>query len=187
MISRSDMLVPLTRASFIGSLSLEDLYMSDYFNKHCGSCNTDKEETEFGKRAASIDGLSAKCKSCQSIYDKKRANNPDRVKARADYSKTADGIDSGNRARKKWAANNKGKIYVATKTYREKNPNKSKAHGKVAYEIKLGNLTQKPCEVCGDTKVHGHHDDYSKALDVRWLCSKHHNEWHTQNGEGKNP
>lgn len=40
--------------------------------------------------------------------------------------------------------------------------------------IKDGTLIRKPCEVCGDEKVDGHHDDYSKPLDVRWLCRKHH-------------
>ena len=41
-----------------------------------------------------------------------------------------------------------------------------------------GVLVRKPCEVCGDAKSHGHHEDYSKPLDVVWLCSKHHGERH---------
>ena len=42
-------------------------------------------------------------------------------------------------------------------------------------------LHRGPCEVCGTTaKVHGHHDDYSKPLDVRWLCEEHHLELHEQ-------
>lgn len=38
-------------------------------------------------------------------------------------------------------------------------------------------LVRKPCEVCGE-KAEAHHDDYAKPLDVRWLCFKHHREWH---------
>ncbi len=34
---------------------------------------------------------------------------------------------------------------------------------------------KKPCEVCG-TIAEAHHDDYSKPLEVRWLCSVHHKE-----------
>jgi hypothetical protein len=156
--------------------------------KICNSCQQEKNDDEFHKRKASIDGLAAKCKQCQSEYDKARANNPKRIKARLDYAKTDSGIQARKRANKKWAANNKVQIYKTTKNYRENNPNKYKAHGKVAYEVKLGNLTKKPCEVCGTNKnIKAHHDDYSKALDVRWLCSKHHSEWHKENGEGKNP
>jgi hypothetical protein len=45
--------------------------------------------------------------------------------------------------------------------------------------LKQGKITRQPCEICYTTDdVHAHHDDYSKPLDVRWLCRKHHNEHH---------
>ena len=44
--------------------------------------------------------------------------------------------------------------------------------------IRLGYLTPKPCRVCGVTKVHAHHTDYSKPLEVEWLCEAHHQEVH---------
>lgn len=37
-----------------------------------------------------------------------------------------------------------------------------------------GKVKPQPCENCGDPKTQGHHTDYSKPLDVRWLCRKHH-------------
>jgi formylmethanofuran dehydrogenase subunit E len=42
-------------------------------------------------------------------------------------------------------------------------------------------LARLACEVCGDKKAEAHHDDYSKPLDVRWLCTTHHAEWHKHN------
>jgi hypothetical protein len=41
-----------------------------------------------------------------------------------------------------------------------------------------GDVERKPCEVCGNPKVDGHHEDYAKPLEVRWLCRKHHMELH---------
>jgi hypothetical protein len=44
--------------------------------------------------------------------------------------------------------------------------------------IKSRKLIRKPCEVRKEIKVQAHHDDYTKPLDVRWLCNKHHAEHH---------
>ncbi len=46
--------------------------------------------------------------------------------------------------------------------------------------IKQGFVKRQNCEICNSDKyVEGHHDDYTKPLDVRWLCKKHHTEHHT--------
>jgi hypothetical protein len=37
-----------------------------------------------------------------------------------------------------------------------------------------GELPDQPCEACGATPAEMHHDDYSRPLDVRWLCRPHH-------------
>jgi len=42
---------------------------------------------------------------------------------------------------------------------------------------KRGKLIPKPCEVCGG-KAQKHHDDYSKPLQVRWLCRRDHMKEH---------
>ena len=49
---------------------------------------------------------------------------------------------------------------------------------KVSRAVRAGRLRRQPCEACGSTDVQAHHDDYSRPLDVRWLCTKHHASEH---------
>lgn len=37
------------------------------------------------------------------------------------------------------------------------------------------------CEECGGAGPVAHHDDYTKPLDVRWLCQSCHKVWHGMN------
>lgn len=48
-----------------------------------------------------------------------------------------------------------------------------------------GTVKRKPCAVCKSSNSHAHHDDYSRPLEVRFLCPKHHFEWHTRNGRAQ--
>lgn len=81
---------------------------------------------------------------------------------------------------------NKGKKahFYRGETFR--NP---KVKAQVFAAIAKGKLVPLPCEVCGDDekdkngvrKCVAHHDDYSKPLNVRWLCRKCHHKWHKEN------
>ena len=139
--------------------------------KNCNICSTEKEDKKFHKREASIDGLAARCKACQKVYDKGRANDPHRKLARLIYSQTEAGLISGSRAKKKW---------------RDSNPIKRNAHVITGNAIKSKKLFREPCEVCGCDEVHAHHKDYAKPLNITWLCPEHHEQWHKENGEGLN-
>lgn len=45
--------------------------------------------------------------------------------------------------------------------------------------IKRGDMVRGECEGCGtDVKVQGHHEDYDRPLDVRWLCAPCHAKEH---------
>jgi ribosomal protein S27AE len=59
-----------------------------------------------------------------------------------------------------------------------RNPEKRQATWTLNNAVRDGKITKEPCEVCGEAKVEAHHDDYSKPLDVRWLCLAHHGQQH---------
>jgi hypothetical protein len=47
---------------------------------------------------------------------------------------------------------------------------------------KRGRLARCPCERCGAEHAEKHHDDYSKPLEVRWLCRPCHLSIHRVGG-----
>jgi hypothetical protein len=54
-----------------------------------------------------------------------------------------------------------------------RNPEKRRAHWAVDDALRAGRLVKPDaCERCGATgaRLHGHHEDYTKRLDVEWLC-----------------
>jgi len=51
-------------------------------------------------------------------------------------------------------------------------------YGEYENALRDGRLISNPCEVCGTAKSQGHHEDYSKPLDVVWLCTRHHADRH---------
>lgn len=122
------------------------------------------------------DGYLNKCKTCYKIdikenrskksdyykeFDRKRSMLPHRVEARKAYIKT----DAGKIAKKR-----------AMDTYKKKYPLKTIAVRAVNNHLKNNPDFRKPC-FCGK-KAQAHHPDYTKPLDVIWLCSSHHAEEH---------
>ena len=132
--------------------------------KICKKCkNGFPEDTGFYANDSS-------CKECRKA--KVRANRAAKIEYYREY----------DRAR----GNRQGPDYC--KVYRNKYPNKYRAHTLVNNCIRDGKLVKKPCEVCGSVdQIHAHHDDYLEPLNIRWLCAAHHHQWHAKNGEAANP
>jgi len=67
----------------------------------------------------------------------------------------------------------------ANTRYRKKYPQKLKAIAKLNYHIRKGYIKRGTCEVCKTKEnVQAHHEDYSKPLDVIWVCPLHHRAIH---------
>lgn len=62
--------------------------------------------------------------------------------------------------------------------FQAKHPDRIYARQCVKVALIGGHLLKLPCEVCGDEAVEGHHADYSKVLQVTWLCPTHHQTLH---------
>lgn len=60
----------------------------------------------------------------------------------------------------------------------QKNPQRFLAMQAIQTAIRSGSLIRRQCEICGADKTEAHHDDYSKPLQVHWLCRFHHDKEH---------
>ena len=148
--------------------------------KRCSICGEEKPLEDFHKNSYVKSGRLAKCKDWASkAYAKYREEN--RAKELARKRKY-------NREHKEERAQYKKEHYAgitpATRAHliewKKQNRDKLLAHKKVYNAIKRGKLVRMPCEICGtDSAVHAHHDDYSRPLDVIWLCQKHHRWIHS--------
>ena len=79
-----------------------------------------------------------------------------------------------------WAEKNREKGREIKKAHYLRYPDRSKARYTLGNAVRDGKVQRQPCEKCGNPKSHAHHWDYTKPLDVIWLCSEHHGEVHRQ-------
>lgn len=148
--------------------------------KQCRDCGQLLSLDSFYVHKAMADGHLNKCKYCVKSrvnrhrefnvelareYDRQRADLPHRVAARKEYQRTSQ---------------YKASRPLLNKRYNERHPEKHRARTAVSNALKLGQLIRQPCQICGDSKSEAHHEDYSKPLDVIWLCNEHHKARHRE-------
>ncbi len=69
--------------------------------------------------------------------------------------------------------------YLNEKKWKMANKEKYNAHMLLNYAVRTGIVKKDECcEVCGNKNIQGHHDDYSKPLEVKWLCPLCHKKQH---------
>ncbi|MEQ1952493.1 hypothetical protein [Mesorhizobium sp. CN2-181] len=63
-------------------------------------------------------------------------------------------------------------------------PKATWAHAALRSAVRRGLIIPEGCAVCGDPSAEGHHDDYDKPMQVRWLCRGHHQAEHRRLRQG---
>jgi hypothetical protein len=137
--------------------------------KKCFKCDSVKPLGDFYKHPGMADGRVNKCKECNKVdVVENRLSNIDRYR---EYDKYR--FANSPKRRKD--------IYERAERYSSLNPEKRKAHWAVNNAVRDRRLEKaSECSMCGDSsgRIEGHHDDYSKPLEVVWLCKPCHYKIH---------
>lgn len=120
----------------------------------CRICLVKRDITDYYKDESQSQGYNYVCKDCLRVQQR---NQPHR---------------------EKWHKDNKEFVYKYHKEWIDRNPEKRKAHTILNNAIKSGKIVKMPCVVCNNPASKGHHPDYSKPLEVIWLCQQHHSDIH---------
>lgn len=145
--------------------------------KPCIRCGKFKKVDEFYKHPRMRDGHLNKCKECCKEYARH---------TRHEKSGDAEWVKK-ERAR---GRNKYHRLYAPEHPLRFVSPSapqwvKDAAHNSVNNAVRDGRLPKPTnCEECGRSVpsrlLHGHHDDYYKPLDVRWMCATCHHAEHRE-------
>lgn len=159
--------------------------------KICKKCNIEKPLTDFYRHNGTADGYLNICKNCKKEdgkkyrkeniekvreYDRNRPNKEERVEK---HRKRIEKMKKDNPTKYR-------KYLKSAKKWNEQNKEKRNAHNKVARALMNGKLIRKSkCEKCSSIeKIEAHHENYSKPLEVIWLCEKCHKDIHREKREG---
>ena len=130
--------------------------------QECIKCKISMPLSDFYKHSGMASGVLGKCRTCCRVdASENRNGNLDRVRA----------YDRGRGSRRS---------AEGQREYRKRNPEKVSAQNAVRRAKERGLIYQKPCIICGSRNSVAHHDDYSKKLDVTWLCQLHHVHAHRE-------
>lgn len=113
------------------------------------------------------------------MADTRKRHRPDR-RMNEEYRNKARERDRARYQRIKDDPAYKERIRIQSIKKRLDHPEKQAARLAVRMAIVRGDLVRAPCVKCGDPDTQGHHEDYSKPLDVVWLCRPHHEERHRE-------
>lgn len=144
----------------------------------CSKCKQDKPHSEFYASSGRT------CKACvRARVDARRIEKAEEIAA---YDRARGQLPHRKEAVKARATRYKDKPYK--KDWALRNPEKRAAHVIVGNAVRDGKLAKPTvCEGCNaeGQRLHAHHDDYTKPLEVDWWCPECHGEYHRLQNEAK--
>lgn len=137
----------------------------------CKTCGIDAGPDAFYKSNKS------RCKAC--VRASVIANRNEKIEYYRSFDRLRGGLPHRVAARKEYAKTDafKKSHLAANMRYIVANPDRSKARNAVSNAVRDGKLFKQPCFMCG-ALAEAHHPDYSRPLDVVWLCDHHHKQAH---------
>ena len=161
--------------------------------KECSHCGEIKGFEFFNKNKTTKTGYHSYCKECRKVNTKEYRDNlsEESVLIKITYDKNYREInkDRASKNDKAWRKTERGKSIRQKNNlnYIAKNKDKRRATNRLNLNVNRGKIIKpKICELCGnsDSAIHGHHWDYSKALDVVWCCVQCHSDIHNNKIKG---
>lgn len=134
--------------------------------RRCSICLVYKEREHFQIDNGNIDGLRTRCRSCQ----KQRSHES--------YIRNKEKIMLRQKA---YNLTEKGRIAQKNSMERSKKKPQYKARYMLTNAVRDKRIIKpKSCSKCGisNVRIHGHHYDYTKPLEVVWVCNDCHNWIH---------
>ena len=94
------------------------------------------------------------------------------------YVRSTKGRENNRETNRRWRETNRDRVNEIAKRYNANNKDKLRVRRIVRDAVADGTLVKGECEIGIDCRgrIESHHDDYSKPLEVRWLCRKHHSK-----------
>jgi hypothetical protein len=167
---------------------------SDGLYSYCKICTLSKSKDKYERRKSfyAESGKRYREKNLMSIRKRSRdyyyRNKEDCLKKRSDYRKEnrekisireatnrindPDRFEKNRERQFEWSSKNRDRLNEYQRQWYQKNKEKRRAHVTLNRAIASGKLMRpENCSECGkECKPDGHHEDYSKPLDVKWIC-----------------
>lgn len=158
--------------------------MTDGGTKRCSKCGVDKPLSEYHRDRQKADGHTPVCKACRRVCNRAyyQKNRPRRVEHKRQYYRH--NRQASLATTRDYYRSHRAAEAERRRRWRLRHPDAHAAGARVRRAIRQGQLHPEPCEACGATKrIDAHHEDYSKPLDVQWLCRSCHKRLHAEQRE----